>query len=119
MFSFAVHQRADSSTKNFTAGRSQGKVKARIKLPQRLIGWCCILQQGAGDLGVILEAELDRVVLLIMYCFLQQGAGDLGVILGAEGDRVVLLIMYCFLQQGAGDLGVILGAEVRETGWCY
>ena len=45
------------------------------------------------------------MVLLIMYCFLQQGAGDLGVILGAEGDRVVLLNMYYFLQQGAGDLG--------------
>ena len=58
-------------------------------------------------------------MLLIKYCFLQQGAGDLGVILGAEGGRVVLLIKYCFLQQGAGDLGVILGAEGRETGWCY
>ena len=45
------------------------------------------------------------MVLLIMFCFLQQGAGDLGVILGAEGDRVVLLIMYCFLQQGAFGLG--------------
>ena len=51
------------------------------------------------------------MLLLTMYYFPQQGAGDPGVILGAEGDRVVLLIMYCFLQQGAGDLGVILGAE--------
>ena len=59
------------------------------------------------------------MVLLIMYVFLWQGAGDLGVILGAEGDRVVLLIMHYFLQQGEGDLGVILGAEGRETGWCY
>ena len=56
---------------------------------------------------------------MIMYVFLRQGAGDLGVILGAEGDRVVLLIMHYFLQQGVGDLGVILGAEGRKTGWCY
>ena len=34
------------------------------------------------------------MVLLIMYCFLQQGAGDLGVILGAEGDRVVVAEIY-------------------------
>ena len=50
------------------------------------------------------------MVVLIMYCFLQWGAGDLGVILGAEGDSVVLLIMYCFLQQSGSDQGVILGA---------